>query len=131
MVEHHLRAAENVAGREQPQAHAGDVADLAVRHRFERAARALAEAQAHDGDGLGRSQHVRVAGPRVVAVAVRHDGTLDRARRIDEEAAWHAIKPARRHFEPVEVHAALHKLASFRRIADVASPACTPTTYSM
>ena len=42
----------------------------------------------------------RVAGARVVAMAVRDDGAIDRARRIDEESAGLAIEPAVGRIQP-------------------------------
>ena len=85
-VEHDLRRAEDVPGRRQANRHAVDVARCAQRLRLEGARALRPHAHLHDLDGLGRRQHGAVPGARVVAMAVRDDGAIDGARRIDDRS---------------------------------------------
>ena len=58
-------------------------------------------ARLHDLDGLARGEHGAVAGAGVIAMAVGDDGAIDRARRVDEEAARLAKEPAVGRIEPL------------------------------
>ena len=87
VIDHHLRAAEDVAGRRQAHACATEAQRLAIGQRLEAAGATLAEPGLHDGDGLRRGEHGAVARPRMIRVAVRDDGAIHRAQRIDVEAA--------------------------------------------
>ncbi len=88
-------------GRHQTHGDAADPARLAVGERLHPAARALAVAPAHDRQRLRRRQHRAVAGPRVVAVAVRDDGAAHPTAGIDEEIARLAIQAGLGYLEPV------------------------------
>jgi hypothetical protein len=101
MLQHHLRAAEDMARRLQ---HDGDVAHgqpLAIGQRLGLAREVCAVAHAHDGQRLRRRRHLAVAGARMVAVAVGDDGAIHRPRGVDEEPAGLAIEPAGNGLQPV------------------------------
>ena len=111
VLDHHLGAAEDMAGRRQPHAHATQVDRLTVAQRLEAAGRLGAESGLHDGDGLRSCQHRAMSGPRMVGVAVGDDGALDGSCRIDVEAGRRAaqsggvelqpiLEPAGRHWAP-------------------------------
>ena len=74
VLDHHLRAAEDVARGRQPHRRAADAERLAVAQLLEAARRIGAEPRLHDGDGLRRRQHGAVAGPRMIGMAVGDDG---------------------------------------------------------
>ena len=96
-----LRRAEHVAGRMEAHLRAAERDGLAIADRLRRPGEALAVAQAHDVERLLRRQHGAMAGPRVVGMAVRNQGLLDRAGRIDVEAAGLAADPGRGRDEDV------------------------------
>jgi hypothetical protein len=84
--------------------HDGDVAQgeaLAIGQRLALAREAFAVAHAHDGKGLRRRRHLAVTGSCMVAVAMGDDGAIHRPRRVDEEPARLAIKPAGHGLQPV------------------------------
>ena len=60
---------------------------LAIARRLERTAGPLAHTGLHDGERLRRRQHMGVAGPGVVGMAMGDDGALDHAVRVDIKAA--------------------------------------------
>ena len=57
MLEHDLRAAEHVPGRQQAHRDVADRYALAIGERLQRAARRLAIALAHDRERLGSGKH--------------------------------------------------------------------------
>src|SRR5690242_20173200 len=65
---------------------------LAITNRLRAACKVLAIAQPHDVERLLRRQHRAMAGARMVGVAVRNHGALDRAHRIDVEVARFAAE---------------------------------------
>ena len=65
-LDHHLRAAEHVAGRREPHRHVADLQGLAVAERLGAELRRAAEPRLHQGKRLSRGKHVIVAGARVI-----------------------------------------------------------------
>src|SRR6266851_1873226 len=100
IVDYRLGAAEDVAGRRQADRYIADRQLLAIAGRLHRPAGALAIALAHDRDRLGGGEHAVMAGPGMVAVAVRDDRALHRLHRVDMKATGLAIKPGRGRADP-------------------------------
>ena len=96
-----LRRAEHVPGRVEAHLRAAERERLAVADDLRRAGETLAVAQAHDVERLLRRQHGAVPGARVVGMAVGDQGLLDRAGRIDVEAAGLAAHAGRGRDEDV------------------------------
>ncbi len=85
-----LRRAEHVPGRMKRGADAVERDALAVADGLRAAGEVLAVAQPHDVERLLRGEHRAVTGARVVRVAMRDQRPLDRAGRVDVEAAGFA-----------------------------------------
>ena len=95
---HHLRAAEYVARRHEPQRHlAGLDAFTPTDGAFGFAGN---PAGPHQRQRRRAGEHGAIAGARMVGMGVRDDGLVHRADRIDEEAAGLAIKALRQHAQP-------------------------------
>jgi hypothetical protein len=78
-VEHHLRGAEDVPSGRETHVDAVDRLRRAVRQGLEGAGALRPHAHLHDLDGFVGRQHGPVAGARVIRVAMRNDGAIDRA----------------------------------------------------
>src|SRR5205085_8731537 len=63
VVEHDLRAAQHVAGGEEPHPDPVDCDGLAIVDRLERTSGKLAVTRLHDSDGARRREHALVARP--------------------------------------------------------------------
>src|SRR5204862_6741134 len=72
-----------------------------ITRSLQRPASQLAIAMAHDRHRLRGCEDVLVAGPCVIAMAMRDGGAGDRPRRIDVEIAGFAIEPGWSHPQPV------------------------------
>jgi len=81
-----------MAGGVKGEGDAAEIQAFAVAHRLHAAGEALAVAQRHQVEGFLRGQDAPVAGARMVGMAVRDHRLVDRARRVDMEAAGLAIK---------------------------------------
>src|ERR1700731_2640154 len=95
-----LRAAEHMPRWHEPQRRAVTRHKLAIAGRLQGFAGQLAVPLAHDRDRLRRREDMLVAGPSMIAMAVRDHGARHRPRRVDIEIAGFAIEPRRRHPEP-------------------------------
>ena len=80
-------------GRET-QPHLAERQHLTVTERLQRAASLGSVAAPHDRDRLWGRENGCIAWPRVIAVAVRDDGTRDRCNRVDIKSARFAIQPS-------------------------------------
>ena len=92
MLEADLGGAGDVAGGVVRDRDAADVAALAVADGLERDV--VAETVADDGGGGPGREIGAHAGPSVVGVAMGHEGAIDRAPGVDEEAAGVAVDAA-------------------------------------
>jgi hypothetical protein len=90
----YLGRAEHVSRRVQGKAHAVMLQDFSIRQALHGD---VAQARAQDADTRRGAQVMRIAGPRMVAVAVRDHGALDRPPGVDVEAARHAVQPLLAH----------------------------------
>ena len=96
-----LRRSEHMPGRPQPEADAVDGQLLAIGQDLLRQARPpLPQPSGHDGEGLARGEHMPVAGPGVIGMAVADHRTVHGAGRIDEEAAGLAMEAGRSDLQP-------------------------------
>ena len=75
-----------MAGRMERHRRAAERQRLAVARRLRRAGEILAVAQPHQVERLLRRQHRAVARPRMVGMAVRDHGLVDRPRRVDDKS---------------------------------------------
>jgi len=94
-VDHHLRAAQHMAGRDEAHRDIADREGFPIAERLQRAAGQLPIAHSHDRDGVRRREHPLVAGASVITVAVGDDGARHRVQRIDVEVPGLAIEPRR------------------------------------
>jgi hypothetical protein len=95
-----LCAAQHMPGRRQGQRHIADRQPLAIAPRLHPGAGRLAVAQPHHRERLGGRQHMPVAGPRVVGMAVGDDGARHRFDRVDVKPAGLAKEPGRQGAQP-------------------------------
>ena len=82
-----LRRAEHVAGGMEGHPGAVERHALAIADRLRGAREILAVAQPHEVERLLRGEHRAMAGARMVGMAMRDHGLLDRPGRVDVEAA--------------------------------------------
>ena len=82
-----------MAGRRETHRHVAD-ADVLAEHRLlARLAEILAVAHGHDPQGLARGQHLAVAGPGMVGMAVGDESARHRPGRVHVEPAQRTIQP--------------------------------------
>ena len=98
--QHRLRAAQNVPSGNQPDDDLADLHRLAIGQRLDRAGRILPVAFLQDSQGRRGRQDATVPSPRVVAVAMRQHGLVDRPVRIDVKAPRFAPEARRANLEP-------------------------------
>jgi hypothetical protein len=101
MLDHDLRRAQDMTGRGKPQRHLAELDRLAVGERAMDGAGTIPKPEPHDGQRLRRRQHLAVAGPGMVAVAVADDRARYRAQGVDEEAAGTDVQPLRTDLQPL------------------------------
>src|SRR5690606_20669621 len=106
--EHDLGRAQDVARGNEADGDAVEIECVAGGDRFEAAGAVLAEAQFHHFDGFRGGEHGPVAGARMIAMAVRDDGTLDRACGVDVDAGGLAIEPAPGRVKPIVYSGSRH-----------------------
>ena len=100
MLDDDLGAAEDMPGRYQANRCVADGDFLAIAGRLGGADFGGAVAGFHDGNGFAGCQHVTVAGPGVVTVAVGDDGAVDPSGRVDIEIAGPAVQTGRPDLDP-------------------------------
>ena len=91
-----LGRAEHMPGRMKAHRRIAELDRLAVAHGLRRAGEIVAVAQPHDVERFLRRQNRAMPGPGVVGVAMRDQGLVDRAGRIDMKAAGLATNTRRR-----------------------------------
>jgi hypothetical protein len=100
ILHHHLCAAQHVPGGLEPDTHIIDANGLAPSERLLRLPCPLPEPFPHQRQGLGAGQHRTMARAGMVGVGMGNYRTVDRARRIDEEAGGLAEQSLWQHAEP-------------------------------
>ena len=88
-----------MARRDEAHAHIADADRLAIGCNLRRPRVILTIAQGHDVEGLGRGEHMGMAGPGVIGMAVGDERARYRTQRIDVKIPRRAIKPLRRQGE--------------------------------
>jgi hypothetical protein len=100
VCKHCLRRSQDVAGRREAHIDLADPYAFAIFQRLLVGIGHILEACAHDRQRFGSGQCRTMAGPRMVAMAVRDHGARHGDGRIDIEIAGLAIEAARRRIEP-------------------------------
>src|SRR5690606_6269006 len=76
VIDHDLRAAEDMPGRPEGDVDIADPECLAVSERLPIAPRVVTEPACHDRQRFWRGEHRVMPGPRVIRMSVRDDRTL-------------------------------------------------------
>src|SRR5262249_42630516 len=100
VLEQDLSASQYVPGRKKCRLHTVDVDRLPIGDGLSFTGH-VSEPVSHDSERVAGGQHRAIAGPRMVCMPVRDQGTAGSAYRIDHEIAGSAIEPRRRDFQPI------------------------------
>src|SRR4029079_16955589 len=119
-----LRRAQHVARGVEFDPDVAEPDIFAIANRLRRSREIIAVPQPHHVERFLGGQNSAVAGPGVIGMAVRDHGPLDRAHRVDMEAAGLAAKTGgNRHQDVLRAHAGL-----YRRSSVEFSPSCAGLT---
>ena len=124
IFEQHLCAAKDMPGGIECHAGLAALHDFAIGDPLAAAGKILAIADGHDPQRLLGREHGAMAGPRMVRMAMRDDGAVHGASRVDIGFGGRAIEALGAHFQPVfgmgrsVAYAHRRKVSSLARFAN-------------